>query len=90
MISTIRLAVMLLLLLPYAPAQADPPIRRAGPPGAIGPLPPLDQAGCYYYRGREYCGRYCYYEVNGKRYCNRFERHARPQVDLPPPPESFK
>jgi hypothetical protein len=55
---------------------------RPIPPHAVGPVPPLDAAGCYFYRGRQWCGRYCYYEVNGKRYCQRWERDAVPQAPV--------
>lgn len=36
--------------------------------------------GCYYHRGRRYCARYCYWEVNGKRYCQERRRQAHPQA----------
>ena len=64
--------------------------QRRGPPGFIGPVPPLEAAGCYFYRGRQYCGRYCYIEVNGRRYCQRFERDAHPQADVPIPEPGLK
>jgi hypothetical protein len=54
-------------------------------------IPPATEAGgCYYYRGREYCGRYCYVEFNGKRYCQRFQRDAHPQMPIINPAPSFK
>lgn len=40
-----------------------------------------DERGCYWERGRRHCGSYCYWEVNGRRYCGRRERHAEPQGD---------
>jgi hypothetical protein len=27
--------------------------------------------GCYWYRGQLYCNRYCYWEIDGYRYCQR-------------------
>jgi hypothetical protein len=27
--------------------------------------------GCYWYRGQYFCNRYCYWEVDGYRYCQR-------------------
>ena len=39
--------------------------------------------GCYWYRQREYCGRYCYVEANGRRYCQERERRAYPQAPEP-------
>jgi hypothetical protein len=35
--------------------------------------------GCYYHRGRRYCSRYCYIEVNGLEYCQQRQRDAFPQ-----------
>ncbi len=50
----------------------------------------LGGMGCYWYRQRQYCGRYCYVEENGRRYCREREREAVPQsppreaiIDLP-------
>jgi hypothetical protein len=45
-------------------------------------LPPPEARGCYYHRGRRYCGAYCYWEVNGKRYCQRRERDAHSQAPI--------
>ena len=39
--------------------------------------------GCVWYRQREYCGRYCYIEANGQRYCQERERRAYPQAPEP-------
>ncbi len=36
--------------------------------------------GCYYHRGRRYCARYCYWEIDGRRYCQRRLRQAHPQA----------
>lgn len=40
--------------------------------------------GCYWMRGRLHCARYCYIEVDGRRYCRERKRLAHPQapVDL--------
>ena len=35
--------------------------------------------GCVWYRQRLDCSRYCYWEVNGKRYCRERAREAYPQ-----------
>lgn len=40
----------------------------------------LSAEGCYWNRGRRYCSRYCYIEVNGRRYCNPRESEAVPQA----------
>lgn len=59
---------------------AEVQYRRA--PAHVVELPPPEARGCYYYRGRRYCGAYCYWEVNGKRYCQRRERDAHSQAPL--------
>lgn len=49
-----------------------------------------DQKGCYWERGRRWCSSYCYWEVDGRRYCHERERRAHPQGDptfRPYPPE---
>ena len=58
-------------------AAAHPPSR----PQLI-ELAPGEAKGCYYYRGERRCGRYCYWEVNGKRYCQRRARDAVPQAEF--------
>lgn len=64
-------------LLPAAPAAAHEPrpLRRA----PLYPVPPGEAVGCYWERGRQHCGSFCYWEVNGRRYCQRRERQATPQ-----------
>lgn len=75
-------------LLLIAPALAI----LAAPHGALGnprterfvevPVFPTEARGCYYRRGREYCGRYCYIELNGRRYCQERRRDAVPQASF--------
>jgi hypothetical protein len=48
--------------------------------GPIVELPPTEGRGCYYFRGREYCGSYCYWEINGKRYCHSRLSEAHSQA----------
>ncbi len=36
--------------------------------------------GCYWYRGRRSCSRYCYVEVDGRRFCRERHREAYPQA----------
>ena len=79
---TVCLLVVLLMAGTCAGLEANARSLRRDAPVLIGPAPPLEAAGCYYYRGRQWCGRYCYYEVNGKRYCQRREREAVPQAPL--------
>ena len=59
---------------------AEVQYRRA--PAHVIELPPPEARGCYYYRGRRHCGAYCYWEVNGKRYCQRRERDAHSQAPI--------
>lgn len=48
---------------------------EAGPPGGI---------GCYWHRQRSHCGRYCYIEVDGARYCTERLRDAHTQAPADP------
>lgn len=67
-------------------------IVLAGPHGTLAgprservvevPAFPVEARGCYYRRGREYCGRYCYVELNGIRYCQERRRDAVPQANF--------
>jgi hypothetical protein len=41
-----------------------------------------EASGCYFSRGEKFCGRYCYIEINGKRYCQPRERNAYPQGEV--------
>ncbi len=52
----------------YQPYLA-PPTVASGPEGV----------GCVWYRQRLDCSRYCYWEVNGRRYCRERERGAHAQ-----------
>jgi hypothetical protein len=36
--------------------------------------------GCYWFRGRLNCSRYCYWEIDGYRYCTRRLRDAHTQA----------
>ena len=38
--------------------------------------------GCYWYRQRQFCSRYCYTEVDGRRFCREREREAYPQAPV--------
>lgn len=64
-----------LLFLGAAAAEAQTPRRTP-------PVQTFQQGGvgCYWYRGRYSCARYCYLEVDGKRYCVEREREARSQA----------
>ncbi len=74
------LSILLFGSLVWSPEALAQSVYRWGVPNMAYPVPLLDSAGCYYYRGRQWCGRYCYYEVNGRRYCQRRQREAVPQA----------
>jgi hypothetical protein len=76
------------------------PHRYPGPRGVPGAAPrgvprvvQIPQGvGCYWYRHRLNCSRYCYWEIDGQRYCTRHAREAESQApglyydEGPPPP----
>lgn len=76
-----RLVVALVVALLFVgafEAQAQAPRRKL-------PVQTFQEGGvgCYWYRGRHLCARYCYLEVDGKRYCVDREREARSQAARP-------
>lgn len=77
-----RLAVAIVLgFLGFAAGAA--PVR-ANDPSIYPPLVHVPQGvGCYWYRGRLHCNRYCYWEIDGRRFCRRDARDAYTQA----PPE---
>jgi hypothetical protein len=62
----------------FAAASAADAHRLARPYYWDGP----EASGCYFSRGEMFCGRYCYIEINGKRYCQQRERNAYPQGEV--------
>ena len=68
----------LLHLLGALPAAATDHPRPARA-GALFNVRPGEAVGCYWDRGHQFCGHYCYWEVNGRRYCQRREEIALPQ-----------
>ena len=72
------LALLLLATAGALPAQAQ--LRRL--PERVTVLPAGERIGCYWYHQREYCSRYCYWEINGKRYCRERERDAWSQAPV--------
>jgi hypothetical protein len=74
----------LFLLMPLFAAAVMMPVTTSHAGGNVVeygvPLPPTEGRGCYYHRGEEYCGSYCYWEINGKRYCTQRLRHAHSQA----------
>jgi hypothetical protein len=81
LVAILALATMITAEVPAAFAQAAEIQYRRPMPTAL-ELPPPEARGCYYHRGRRYCGAYCYWEVNGKRYCQRRERDAHSQAPI--------
>ena len=63
-----------------APQASGESIRRIR---VVEAMPETEGVGCYWKRGRRFCSRYCYWEVNGRRYCHVREREAYPQGPLP-------
>lgn len=59
------------------PAHAAGPWRTVREGGAAGPL---EARGCYWIRERQYCGRYCYTENDGRRFCRHRSYFAVPQT----------
>ena len=76
-ITAVFIAILLPALASVTNAQAH---GRRLRPYAIVELPPTEGRGCYYDRGEEFCGSYCYWEINGKRYCQRRLRDAHSQA----------
>jgi hypothetical protein len=51
--------------------------------GHVVVLPPAEGVGCFWHLGRRSCSRYCYWEVDGYRYCTAHERDAHTQTIHP-------
>lgn len=67
-----RATAVVFLVLLTTPASAAG-VRNQGPT--------WDEArGCYAYRGRMHCSRYCWRDMNGHRYCHERAREARPHT----------
>jgi hypothetical protein len=62
----------------FSGAAAADPYRRGPYVAAMPPGP--EGVGCVWYRQRLDCSRYCYWEVNGRRYCRERPREAYPQA----------
>lgn len=73
--------LVMLALFVVTPNAAADTFRR--PRIVMGAMPEPEGVACYWKHGRSYCSRYCYREVNGRRYCEIDERQAYPQGPLP-------
>lgn len=71
-------AAFIAILLAMAVAPASAQLRRL--PEAVAVPPAGERIGCYWYRQLEHCSRFCYWEVNGKRYCREREHDAWSQA----------
>ena len=77
----LRLVLVLLAALAVAPDASACSARRpylvaiasAAPEGPEG-------VGCYWERGRQFCSRYCYIEVDGRRFCRHRTHEAHSQA----------
>jgi hypothetical protein len=69
--------VVVLAIIVSSPVLAQHGPRVAREPAVV--LSETQGVGCVWYRQRLDCSRYCYVEVNGKRYCREREREAHPQ-----------
>ena len=77
-----RLAILMVLAAVSAvSASASEEGRRV--PVVVGVVAEPEAVGCYWKLGRRYCARYCYWEVNGHRYCHSRAREAYPQGPVP-------
>ncbi len=75
------------LLTAMAPANAGDETYSFKDDDAVGvdaSIPSQTEAiGRYYNRGRRFCSQYCYWEVNGRRYCRKRLREAHSQAYYP-------
>ncbi len=80
----IRLTLSMLAAVGLMGALAAEARDRRGAVAFAGPLETAAETsaakGCYWHRQKQYCGRYCYIEGNGIRYCREREADAFPQM----------
>ena len=77
----ILFSVLIMLLVSSLPLSAEEDYFSLKDEQPAAYIAPETQAhGCYYHRGRRYCARYCYWEVNGRRYCQKRLRQAHSQA----------
>ena len=70
-------AILLPACAPYE-SQERPRRHRVVPEYDTTP----EARGCYWYRERRYCSRYCYVEFDGRRFCRERQREAFPQAAI--------
>jgi hypothetical protein len=69
--------IVVIAMVVSSPVLGQHAPRVTGGPPVV--LSETQGVGCVWYRQRLDCSRYCYVEVNGKRYCREREREAHPQ-----------
>jgi hypothetical protein len=67
----LAIAALLLIAGVPGPSHAQPYPRAVQVPQGV---------GCYWFRGRLNCSRYCYWEIDGYRYCTSRLRDAHTQA----------
>ena len=73
---------MLALLASICEANATT-ARRAATFPLVQAVPQAPEGiGCYFERGRTFCSRYCYIEVDGHRFCRERTHEARSQAPI--------
>ena len=77
-------AAIACLALAGTPALAGGSVKDRGPAIAGAGAPPpagfvAEGQGCYWDWGELRCFSYCYYEIDGRRYCTRRQRDAYPK-----------
>ena len=74
-LKALRILILLAICLTISPAKSDQYRVQANQhaPGVDDPI------GCYWMSGQRFCTRYCYWEVDGVRYCREGEFLAVPQ-----------
>jgi hypothetical protein len=73
-----RIATLGLILLGIATGAAQASEGRAWRTRVV--ESPLEARGCYWHRQHQYCGRYCYTENDGRRFCRVRSDEAVPQT----------
>lgn len=73
------LAVLGALATAFAATTADAGRRHRAPPHPDDVFV-SEGRGCYWARGAMTCSRFCYLEVDGRRYCQPRSEHAFPQA----------
>lgn len=87
--ATVLALACLLTIAPNTEAASERRLQPARADQVYG-----DQKGCYWARGQRHCSQYCYWEVDGRRYCQTRESLAWPSGNpdyrkVPPEPPIY-